>query len=232
MTEASFCDNPAKEAAKTSVGGVIPREKRFEDSTSKPACDPRADYKPNYEFLLKKPAGVIIKKEENREELAARRVERRLKLFADLTVSCKAELSILTADTLQGAPGPGAYTVNYKVVEVSKTVGLPKANRFSKPEKDKKTPLEINYKWTDNKAPGVAIKKASGMNAKLLKIKKEEEVVEFQRAQRIIEEAKRQKEENLRLIVERKKIAAVEQEKRQPTEKERLFALFRIVSVH
>lgn len=207
---------------------MIPRDKRFEDSKARANCDPRADYSPNFDFVLKKPAAAVIKKEEVKEELKSKRLERRLRLFADLTISCKAEFSVLTADTVT-APGPGAYEVRYKTVEVSRTVGLPKAIRFEKPAPDRKTPLEVNYRWVEAKAPGVSIQKQVGPNQKLDKIKKEEEVREFQRAQRIIEEAKRKREEELKLITERKRKAAEELEKRQPTEKERLFELFRIV---
>jgi Xaa-Pro aminopeptidase len=180
--------------------------------------------------MQKRPPTVVIKAAETREQLQARRLERRLQLFADLTISCKAQFSILTADTIADAPGPGAYKIGYKAVEISRTVSLPKAARFGLKIKDEKTPLEINYKWVQQKIPGVAIQNQTQLTEKIKKIKQEEEVREIQRAQRIIDEAKMKKEEELRQIVGRKKLAAAESEQKQPTEKERLFEIFRIVS--
>ena len=214
------------------VGGVIPQEKRFESSQESYSSD--LNYSPNYDFKYKKPTNIFIKKDVNREEARQKKKQRIMKMFPDLITSCKINLSMDTADTEAGYLGPGAYDLNWTGIEPSKTLSIPKADRFQAFKKDDKSPLAINYNQIEGKIHGGKISLQNPINEKIKKRRQEEAALEEARAREEIERAKKKKQEDLDLIVLKKRNppedATAGMKQRELTEKERLFQIFRIVS--
>jgi len=211
------------------TGGVIPVYRRFEDPKVRQSCSTDADYNPNYDYFHKKPTNIFIKKEENKEELLRKKRAKRSSLFPELTTSCKANLSMLTADTDTAVLGPGTYQPKYTFIEISKNVAISKASRFEPLKKDDFTPLDIRYTQVTPDPKGPKIQQPSFMNDKLTKRKLEVKELEENRAKFEIENAIKTKVEKEE--AEKRRKEQLEQlRNRKPTEKERAIELFRLVN--
>lgn len=202
------------------MGGVFPKDKRFAESLSETSD---LDYNPNFNCKYKKAPGTIIKREETREALKQRRKDKLRMMLPELTTSEKVNFSILTADTEAAVPGPGAYTVTYSGIEVTRHVGLSKASRFESQKKDDSMSLEIRYNQVEVNTKGVKILPPVAIGDKLIRKRQLEAAAEENRARAELEALKdKEKREKDRILKEVK----VE---RQKTEKERLMELFRLV---
>ena len=82
-------------------------------------------------------------------------------------------MSDLLSDTTE-IMGPGAYNVDYRGVEVRKSVGFTKSLRFRADNKDEQSILNPKYQQIHKAVPGVKIAAETQKNEKLLKKKSEE----------------------------------------------------------
>lgn len=206
------------------LGGAFPKDKRFIESFSDASITSDLSYNPNFDLKYRKAPAAVIKRDENKEALRKKRKEKYRMLLPELITSEKLNLSVLTADTSAAVPGPGAYTVAYSGIEVTRNIGLSKASRFELHKKDNCLPLDVKYTQVEVNTKGVRIRPPTAIDEKLLKKRQYETEAEEKRARAELEALKeREKLERERVLKE----ARVERPK---TEKERLMELFRLVS--
>lgn len=206
---------------------MVGKERRFVDPKELLPYSEFTDYMPKYDCKYRKTPAAVIKKEDNLAEAKARKKKRYLMLLPELTTSEKVNLSVLTADTMAGV-GPGSYQPVYTMVEVSKTVAISKEDRFKSTKKDEFTPLVINYEQVEANPRAPRMQKPSAINEKLAKKQVDVATQEEVRARTEIELAKkRQTEAEANLLYKQQQAEALR--KREPTERERLMQLFRLV---